>query len=319
MTPVVLCFLLAVLSDRFGLSYHEADLRFAGAVSVQASHETDAHHWSIESTVSRTINRLKSALMRLGIRGFNPKLRGAQGRLEALRTPDGEPVPPNMLREMNHDLARLAFIRAQMKATEQVRLERIKNDPSAEGHPMVLMLARIVGIGIETADMLAGQGEDGCGRVAQLSVVLLRPVEFARLTSSLSFLICDGEIFAAQSPACVGAVLVGQPQGRCPASTSTSRMITSLRLSPGPRMAASRSATDASTQTSHWRCSSASAWKATLPTGSVSQSAVKAAGVRPMRTVNVVHANFGPIGPVSRRHHGRRLNGAGSSVSDRAV
>jgi len=188
-----LCFLLAVLSNRFGLSYHEADLRFAGAVSVQASHETDAHHWSIESTVSRTINRLKSALMRLGIRGFNPKLRGAQGRLEALRTPDGEPVPPNMLREMNHDLARLAFIRAQMKATEQVRLERIKNDPSAEGHPMVLMLARIVGIGIETADMLAGQGEGGCGRVAQLSVGLLRPVEFARLTSSLSFLICDGE------------------------------------------------------------------------------------------------------------------------------
>ena len=41
-----------------------------------------------------------------------------------------------------------------MKATEQARLERIKDDPSAEGHPTVLMLARIVGIGIETADML---------------------------------------------------------------------------------------------------------------------------------------------------------------------
>src|SRR5271157_4140211 len=34
---------------------------------------------------------------------------------------------------------------------------------------------------------LAGQGEDGCGRVAQLSVLLLHPVEFARLTDGRSF------------------------------------------------------------------------------------------------------------------------------------
>ena len=111
-------------------------------------------HETLAGECARTINRLKSALMRLGIKGFNPKLRRAQGRLEGLRTPDGEPIPANMLREMNHDLARLAFIRAQMKATEQARLERIEDHPSAENNPMVLMLARIVGIGIETADML---------------------------------------------------------------------------------------------------------------------------------------------------------------------
>jgi transposase len=111
-------------------------------------------HETLAGECARTINRLKSALIRLGIRGFNPKLRRAQGQLEALRTADGEPIPPNMLREMNHDLARLAFIRAQMKATEQARLERIEDDPCADSNPKVLMLARIVGIGIETADML---------------------------------------------------------------------------------------------------------------------------------------------------------------------
>jgi transposase len=111
-------------------------------------------HETLAGECTRTINRLKSALARLGIRGFNPKLRGAQGGLEALRTPEGEPIPPNMLREMNNELARLAFIRAQMKATERARLERIKEAPNAGTTPMVQSLAKVVGIGIETADML---------------------------------------------------------------------------------------------------------------------------------------------------------------------
>ena len=128
-------------------------------VAVPTLAEEDAkrpscEHETLAGECTRTINRLKSALVRLGIRGFNPKLRGAQGRLEALQTPEGEPIPPNMLREMNNELARLAFIRAQMKATERARLERIEAAPDAETNPMLLVLARVVGIGIETADML---------------------------------------------------------------------------------------------------------------------------------------------------------------------
>lgn len=111
-------------------------------------------HETLAGECTRTINRLKAALIRLGIRGFNPKLRSAQGRLEALRSPEGEPIPPNTLREMNNDLARLAFIRAQMKATAQARLERMEEAPTSGTNPMVLMLAKVVGIGIETADML---------------------------------------------------------------------------------------------------------------------------------------------------------------------
>jgi transposase len=128
-------------------------------VGVPTLAEEDAkrpsrEHETLAGECTRTINRLKSALVRLGIRGFNPKLRGAQGRLEALRTPEGEPIPPNLLREMNNELACLAFIRAQMKATERARLERIKAAPKAATNPMVQILAKVVGIGIETADML---------------------------------------------------------------------------------------------------------------------------------------------------------------------
>ena len=46
---------------------------------------------------TRIINRTKSALIRLGIRGFNPSLRKARERLASLRTPEGVPIPPNTL------------------------------------------------------------------------------------------------------------------------------------------------------------------------------------------------------------------------------
>jgi transposase len=36
---------------------------------------------------NRIVNRMKAALVRLGIRGFNPKLKRAAGRLDGLHTP----------------------------------------------------------------------------------------------------------------------------------------------------------------------------------------------------------------------------------------
>jgi len=103
---------------------------------------------------TRIVNRLKAALARLGIRGFNPKLRKAAGRLEALRTPEGDPIPKNLLEEMHCDLAHLAFLREQMKTIEQSRLERLQQAPKTGTNAMVLMLASVIGIGIETADLL---------------------------------------------------------------------------------------------------------------------------------------------------------------------
>jgi transposase len=111
-------------------------------------------HEELTGECTRTVNRLKAALARLGIRGFNPKLRKAAGRLEALLTPEGEPIPSNMLEEMNRDLAHLAFLRGQIRAIEQARLERLEQAPKTGTNMMVLMLASVVGIGIETADML---------------------------------------------------------------------------------------------------------------------------------------------------------------------
>jgi transposase len=104
---------------------------------------------------TRIVNRMKAALVRLGIRAFNPKLRKAAQRLDDLVTPEGETLPANTLAELRRDLARLALLREQIGAIEAARLKRLEHQVSSDGpHAMVRLIAKIVGIGIETADML---------------------------------------------------------------------------------------------------------------------------------------------------------------------
>ena len=103
---------------------------------------------------TRIVNRMKAALIRLGIRGFNPKLKRAAGCLADLRTPEGEPIPPNTLAELRRDMERRQLNRDQIRQIEDARLERIERAPSDGPHAMVRLLARVIGVGIETADML---------------------------------------------------------------------------------------------------------------------------------------------------------------------
>jgi transposase len=128
-------------------------------VAVPSVEEEDAKRPSREreclvSERTRIVNRMKSALARLGIRGFKPELRSAPKRLETLRTPEGLPIPPNTLEEFRRDLARLAMVREQIAAIEQARLERLEQAPRTGPHAMVRLLASITGVGVETADML---------------------------------------------------------------------------------------------------------------------------------------------------------------------
>jgi transposase len=103
---------------------------------------------------TRIGNRMRSALARLGIRGFKPTLRKAAERLEQLRTPENVPLPPNTVAALRRDLARLRLINNQIAEIEAARAERLRQQPDAAHHPMIVLLARVVGVGIETADML---------------------------------------------------------------------------------------------------------------------------------------------------------------------
>jgi len=128
-------------------------------VAVPTLEEEDAKRPSRErenlvGERTRIINRMKSALVRLGIRGFKPELRRAPQHLEKLRTPEDVPIPLRTLEELRRDMARLAMVRAQIEAIEQIRLQRLEQAPQDVAHAMVRMLANIIGVGVETADML---------------------------------------------------------------------------------------------------------------------------------------------------------------------
>jgi transposase len=105
---------------------------------------------------TRTMNRIKANLARLGIRGFKPNLRKAAERLETLRTPEGSPIPPRALEELHRACARLRFIKDQIADLERQRDAALRADAVASKGPaaLVLLLAKVRGIGIETAEML---------------------------------------------------------------------------------------------------------------------------------------------------------------------
>jgi transposase len=100
------------------------------------------------------INRIKATLARLGIRSCNPRLKKAPDRIEHLRTPEGESIPPNTLAELQRDFQRKQLVAEQIRQIEKTRLEQLKQAPKSRPNLMVLVLMRVIGIGIETADML---------------------------------------------------------------------------------------------------------------------------------------------------------------------
>ncbi len=103
---------------------------------------------------TRLVNRMKAALARHGVRNFNPKLKKAPERLADVRMPDGEPLPSNTVAELKRAMTRARLLGNQIKEIEADRLDRLQQAPEAGSHPMVLLLARVKSIGVETADML---------------------------------------------------------------------------------------------------------------------------------------------------------------------
>jgi transposase len=147
------------LLKRSFLGWLRGEPRHCSMAMVPTAEEEDARRPNRErenlvSERTRIINRIKSTLARLGIRGFKPTLRKASERLARLLTPEGAALPPNTLAELRRDMARLRFIMEQIREIEATRLARLEQHPEQANHAMILLLARIIGVGIETADML---------------------------------------------------------------------------------------------------------------------------------------------------------------------
>ena len=104
---------------------------------------------------TRIANQMKATPRPVGIRSFKPTLRKAPERLARLLTPEGGPLPPNTLAELGRCMVRLRFVVDQIREIEATRRQRLEQHPEQGSYVMVQRLTQIIGVGVETADLLA--------------------------------------------------------------------------------------------------------------------------------------------------------------------
>ncbi len=87
---------------------------------------------------TRIVNRIKATLARMGIRNFKPTLRGpapakagAAERIATVHTPEGMPLPPNTLAELQRDMRGWALLSARSERSREL----VRNDWSSSLRP----------------------------------------------------------------------------------------------------------------------------------------------------------------------------------------
>jgi len=146
------------------LGWLRGERRHCSMAAIPTIEEEDAkrpnrEHEKLVGDRTRLVNRMKSTLARLGVRGFKPTLRRAEDKLTELRTAEGTPLPENTRDELRRDMGRHRLVREQIKEIERQRLHKLEAaTPAGKGpHAMIQLIAQVMGIGVETADMLVNE------------------------------------------------------------------------------------------------------------------------------------------------------------------
>ena len=118
------------LLKRGFLGWLRGEVGHCKMVAIPTSEEEDAKRPGREREVlmsecTRIVNGMKADLSRLGVHNFNPKLRKAPEKLDAVRAPEG-PIPPNTIAKLQRDMERLRLLKEQVKQIEAGRLAHIK-------------------------------------------------------------------------------------------------------------------------------------------------------------------------------------------------
>ena len=99
-------------------------------------------------------NRIEGLLSLHGVADFNPRLKKAAGRLEALRCFDGTQLPDNTMAALRRMLARHRLACAQIAEIEAER-DRVASDPAPDAAVRTIQQLMLpVGVGGETATAL---------------------------------------------------------------------------------------------------------------------------------------------------------------------
>jgi transposase len=150
------------LLKRSFLGWLRGEKRHCSMVAIPTIEEEDARRPNRErgnlvTEQTRIVNQIKAILTRFGIRAFRSTLREVEEKLERVRTAEGTPLRENTHAELRRHLARLRVVREQIRAIEQERLRKLAATPAGEKGPHVNGIARLLGVGVETADMLVNE------------------------------------------------------------------------------------------------------------------------------------------------------------------
>jgi transposase len=146
------------------LGWLRGEKRHCSMAAIPTVEEEDARRPNRErenlvTERTRIVNQVKAILARFGIRTLRSTSRKAEEKLEGLCTAEGMPLLENTRAELRRLFARLCVVREQIRAIEQERLRKLAAVPAKEKGPqaMVRLLARVLGMGVETADMLVNE------------------------------------------------------------------------------------------------------------------------------------------------------------------
>jgi transposase len=146
------------------LGWLRGEKRHCSMAAIPTIEEEDARRPNRErgnlvTEQTRIVNQIKAILARFGIRTFRPTLGRAEEKLEGLRTAEGMPLLENTRAELRRHLARLRVVREQIRAIEEGRRRNLVAAPAgAKGlHAMIHLIGRVLGVGVETADMLVNE------------------------------------------------------------------------------------------------------------------------------------------------------------------
>ena len=147
------------LLQRAFLGWLRGERKHCSMVALPGREEEDGkrplrERESLTAEKTRLVNRMKSLLAVHGIRNFNVKLKKAAGKLSELTTATGEALPPSATAELRRMLVRLRLMREQIAEIDRERQQRLASAPQAGVHPMILLLARVFGVGLLTAESM---------------------------------------------------------------------------------------------------------------------------------------------------------------------
>lgn len=100
------------------------------------------------------VNRIEAVLTVLGAGEYNPLRRDSRARLGQLRTGLDQPLPPRARAQIERLLDRLDLVRKQVAELEAERDLVVEGEAVGQTERMIQQLARLRGIGVQTATVL---------------------------------------------------------------------------------------------------------------------------------------------------------------------